>query len=54
MFVENTSNYFGLAADQKLSDADKLRFLTDFYTPPESYAWPTATGVDRGKNNNAH
>lgn len=43
-------NDFGLAVGAKiLSDADKMRFLTEFYTPPESYAWPTATRTDRGK-----
>jgi hypothetical protein len=46
---ENNPNDFGLAVGEKLSDVDKLRFLTNFYTPPESYAWPTATRIDRGR-----
>ena len=46
---ETHPNDFGLAIGHKLSDADKVRFLTNLYTPPESYAWPTATRVDRGK-----
>ncbi len=43
-------NDFGLAIGAKLSDVDKFRFLTEFYTPPASYAWPAATRVDRGKS----
>ena len=45
----NNPNDFGLAVGANLSDVDKLRFLTDFYTPPESYTWPTAIRIDRGK-----
>jgi len=26
-----------------------MRFLTNFYTPPESCAWPSATRFNRGK-----
>ena len=33
----------------KLADSDKFRFLTEFYTPPESYTWPSTTRIDRGK-----
>jgi len=33
----------------KLSKSNKVWFLTNVYTPPESYAWPTATCVKRGK-----
>src|SRR6218665_1603401 len=42
----NNPNDFGLAVGANLSDVDKLRFLTDFYAPPESYTWPTATRID--------
>jgi len=42
-------NAFGLAVGENLSDAEKFRLLTNFYTTPESYAWPTATCNDRGK-----
>lgn len=42
-------NDFGLAVGAKLADSDKFRFLTEFYTPPESFAWPSTTRIDRGK-----
>jgi len=47
------ANDFGFAikaaCEEKLSDFDKLRFLVDFYTPPETFKWPSATRLDRGK-----
>jgi len=30
----------GLAVGAKLTDADKFPYLTEFYSPPESNAWP--------------
>jgi len=43
-------NDFGLAVNNnRIEDSDKLRYLTEFFTPPEEFHWPSATRIDRGK-----